>query len=205
FFLKHFSSYKIDWLINELELEKSDQNGSANLQAIINSLKNLSFDDRDVIIKKISDILFKTGNNTKEVIQMFYSITKEQLIKLAQQGIVFGGHTHTHTILSSMPFSKAKEDIITNKRILEKLIDKSCSFFAYPNGRACDFKNEHKKILKTAGYNAAFSLTQKRSYIQKDLLDISRININPEDTISSLSFHCTGIIPSLDIIRYFFK
>ena len=136
---------------------------------------------------------------------MFYSITKEQLIKLAQQGIVFGGHTHTHTILSSMPFPKAKEDIITNKRILEKLIDKPCSFFAYPNGRACDFKNEHKKILRTAGYNAAFSLTQKRSYIQKDLLDISRININPEDTISSLSFHCTGIIPSLDTIRYFFK
>jgi hypothetical protein len=48
-------------------------------------------------------------------------------------------------------------------------------------------------LLKSAGYIAAFSLNQNRSYPFKEAMNISRIHINPEDSIHSFAFNCSGI------------
>ena len=62
-----------------------------------------------------------------------------------------------------------------------------CSFFAYPNG---DF-NSNNKDYNGLRFRAAFSLTQGLCNPKNDQMEISRINVVPEDNVVSLGFRLT--------------
>jgi peptidoglycan/xylan/chitin deacetylase (PgdA/CDA1 family) len=85
------------------------------------------------------------------------------------------------------------KEIIKNRKILEDLVGQPCYFFAYPNGGPKDFCHSHRIRLKELGYKMAFSLTQHRWNPQSDPMAIPRINVNPEDSLKSLMFRCSGM------------
>ena len=124
---------------------------------------------------------------------LFFPMSSMQICELAGKGVTFGGHSHTHTILSVMPYDMAHEDIRINKLRLESMTHRNVDLYAYPNGGEGDFENGHKRAIKNLGYKGAFSLTQRRSSVYSDPMDISRFNVAPEDTALSLTVRCTGI------------
>lgn len=202
-FLKQITSDKLVWIMKALDLASNEQKSSTNTALVFDKMKRMLPEKRDIIVTEISRMMSKELNNCDPIISLFYSMTENQLKKLSNRGTIFGGHTHTHTILSSLPLSSTENEILMNKEKLETILDKPCSFFAYPNGGKGDFNGKHKEILKNAGYKAAFSLTQKRSSLNADIMEISRIHVAPEDDLGSLAFRCTGITPLVNYAKTF--
>lgn len=85
-------------------------------------------------------------------------LTPEMLQALSQAGIEIGGHTITHPILTCIDDEAARAEIVGNKRHLESIIDKPVRLFAYPNGKeGVDFDARHARMVREAGYSAAFT------------------------------------------------
>lgn len=69
----------------------------------------------------------------------------------------FGGHTHNHPILSRIDEAAAEEEIrLCRARIVEET-GQEPRYFAYPNGRPCDFTESTKAALQRHGFELGFS------------------------------------------------
>ena len=158
--------------------------------SLLGALKRLKPAVRQRVVSAIASAC---GPGMEEKSRMFCSMDADQIRKMSREGVTFGGHTHTHTILTVLSKQEAEGEICLNKEKIEDLTQIPCVFFAYPNGGKNDFNHLHKEILKSAGYRGAFSLTHDRSSFQDDPMEISRIHVAPEDTIESLDFRFSGI------------
>lgn len=204
-YLKKSKQEDLDWILDVPDVNYDGIRSDINPSMILLKMKEMLPEQRDVIVDELSRRLKVENKNSFSSLKLFYSMNPEEIRGLSESGATFGGHTDSHTILSALPFETAEREIKENKEILENLLDRSLQFFAYPNGGKNDFNNDHKDILKDAGYKAAFSLTQNLSLPHKDPMEISRINVVPEDTIKSLFFRCTGITPIINNINTFLK
>lgn len=85
-------------------------------------------------------------------------MSSAQVRELRAAGMVVGGHTCSHPILTALADSEAEAEIAGNKRRLEELLGERLSLFAYPNGvPGRDYRAEHARMVERAGYQAAFS------------------------------------------------
>jgi peptidoglycan/xylan/chitin deacetylase (PgdA/CDA1 family) len=85
-------------------------------------------------------------------------MTTGQLKQLHQSGMEIGGHTVNHPILAKLDNETARKEIEENKTFLEKLLNTSLRFFAYPNGKPnSDYLQQQVTIVKQLGYQAALS------------------------------------------------
>lgn len=118
-------------------------------------------------ISTISAILSQLPHNRKtkvlanlrdqiDVIQPEYAITPaltwDEIIEMSEHNIHFGAHTVTHPILTAIPISEAKSEILESKHELERHLNQAVTAFAYPTGREEDFNPEIIAILKDAGF-----------------------------------------------------
>lgn len=69
----------------------------------------------------------------------------------------YGGHTHTHPILSRVDAARAEREIRACRERVAAETGVAPRWFAYPNGRAEDFSDETKAILRRCGFELAFS------------------------------------------------
>ena len=199
-YIKQSKPDELIWLMDVLGLKYQKFNRSIHQPLFINTMKRMLPEVREKLIDRMEHEL--SGMSQSDALnRLYYPLRYEQIRELAEEGTIFGGHTHTHTILTVMPDWKADSEIVENKSIVEDLLSRPCHFFAYPNGGHADYNNAHKLILRRVGYKAAFSLTQRRSSIYEDAMDISRINAAPEDTVTSLLFRCTGVMSIITLLR----
>lgn len=201
FFIKHSSHDLRAWLSAKLSFSPEGFNENEFSENCLSVMKKLLPEKRDEIMADITDIISSKSEYPSSELLNFYPMTDTEIRELADRGTSFGGHTHSHTILSVMPDNMVETEILENKKKLELLFPRRCLFFSYPNGGIGDFNERHKVILKNAGYKAAVSLTHGRSLHYKDPMDISRINVVPEDTTRSLLFRCTGITPLVNKLK----
>ena len=82
-------------------------------------------------------------------------LTVAQIREMKGQGIDFGGHTHTHPLLSTLSIEAATDEILRAKKLLEEWTGEKSTLFAYPNGV---YSRDHFRILDGLGYEAAFSV-----------------------------------------------
>jgi peptidoglycan/xylan/chitin deacetylase (PgdA/CDA1 family) len=158
----------------------------------LRTLKRMPPGGRAAIIDRMANV-FKRGYDvfqSKGFACM--GMLPEEVSSLSRSGTQFGGHTHSHTVLSVLSMEAACEEVRKNKEALERLTGKRSHLFAYPNGQEGDFGAEHKLLLAELGYVAGFSLTQRRSPAFLDPYAISRFNISREDDRSSLLFRFSG-------------
>jgi len=156
-------------------------------------LKKLNLAEREKIISEFSDVVAAEIKNSSIFERSFYPLNIDQIYELARHGIVFGGHTHTHTILTSLPSDQVEEELALNKEKITGILGTPPVFFAYPNGGERDFNYTHKEILKRLGYICAFSLTGERSSHLMDPMNISRFHIAPENSLVSIKIRCSNL------------
>ena len=80
-----------------------------------------------------------------------------QVREMADRGMTIGSHTASHQILSSSPVPEVQKEMVESRRRIEAEIGRPCRFFAYPNGKATDFRDSDKMILRSAEYVCAFT------------------------------------------------
>lgn len=178
--------------------------GISLVNQALSKLKRMLPQQRDNILEKVMERLPLEKSNFKAILKCSYPMTLTELKNLLKsEGTTFGGHTHTHTILTVLSDNNAEQEIRENKKRLEEYVGEPCHFFAYPNGGAEDFNDFHEGLLKKMGYKAAFSLRQQRSLVHRNVMNISRINVVPEDSVESLAFRCTGITKYTRFLKKF--
>jgi len=87
----------------------------------------------------------------------------------------FGGHTHTHPILSRLSHADAEREIRTCRDRIAAETGRAPTAFAYPNGRPSDYTRETKEIVRSAGFSLAFSMTEGIAGAESDWLAIRRL------------------------------
>jgi len=93
----------------------------------------------------------------------------------AHAGLDVGAHTVRHPILAELSAEDAWSEIAESKRELEALLQRPVTLFAYPNGKpGSDYRGEHVRMVKEAGYTAAVSTAWGAATRDSDVLQLPR-------------------------------
>ncbi|HVZ74053.1 MAG TPA: polysaccharide deacetylase family protein [Polyangia bacterium] len=87
----------------------------------------------------------------------------------------YGGHSHTHPILSRLDTATARHEIETCHARVTAETGRAPKHFAYPNGGPHDFTTETKEIVRASGFEIAFSTTVGIAGPDTDWLAVKRI------------------------------
>ncbi len=113
--------------------------------------------------------------NNQERIMLNWS----EVQKMANDGITFGSHSHSHPILSRLPIDEAKKEILLSKKCIEEHLGAEVKHFAFPNGRAEDFSDELRDYCREIGFETVASVTYgTNSSTVGNVLDLKRIGTN---------------------------
>lgn len=84
------------------------------------------------------------------------AFSTDDLIDISNRGFEIGAHTLEHPILGLCDIDRAREEIGQTREVLEGIIKRPVTSFAYPNGHpAVDFSAQHIQMVKQAGYRYA--------------------------------------------------
>lgn len=102
-------------------------------------------------------------------------MTSAQIKALHDTGMQIGAHTVSHPILARINLDTARDEIATNKEILEYLLKEKISTFAYPNGKpGIDYLPEHRDLVKELGFSGALSTIKGVSDSASDIFQLPR-------------------------------
>lgn len=102
-------------------------------------------------------------------------LSREMIATLSREEIEIGGHTVTHPILTKLDDEIARREIVENKQVLEAITGKPLRLFAYPNGKVgMDFDERHVRMVRDAGYSAAFTTAIGSATQLNDVYQIPR-------------------------------
>jgi peptidoglycan/xylan/chitin deacetylase (PgdA/CDA1 family) len=96
-------------------------------------------------------------------------------VRAASDFTVYGGHTHTHVIVSQVDEATLDREIGVCRDRLQSEIGVAPNLFAYPNGRSTDFNNAAKLALTRHGFNIAFSAIEGIADTSTDWMEVPRI------------------------------
>ena len=124
-------------------------------------------------------------------------MTWEEMREMEATGMTFAPHTRTHPILSRLPPEKAREEIAGSQSALSRELTRPLSVFAYPNGGKADYSEETIRLLKEAGFTAAFT-TEPRSLGKNDsLYELPRFTMDGANDIHRARLIVSGIYNAL--------
>lgn len=78
----------------------------------------------------------------------------EEMREMEEQGMEFGGHTHSHPTLASLGMEEQEGEIAESTRMLRKKLGGKVNCFSYPYG---SFNSDTIEILKGNGYEMAIT------------------------------------------------
>lgn len=147
------------WRSNELDAKRRDSEDRVDRRKLINSLyhrlKLLEIQEQRDVIHRIQHW---SGNWMPTAIA-HRALSAVELKQLADERLIdIGSHTCTHPILTKLPAGQQLDEIHRSKALLEELIEKPVSGFAYPNGI---FTKDIQAMVMAAGYTFACSSRQE--------------------------------------------
>ena len=105
-------------------------------------------------------------------------MTPAQIRRMHGEGMGIGAHTVSHPILTSIGEDEARAEIVGSKRRLEEITGAPVRLFAYPNGvPGRDYRPEHVRIVKEAGFVAAVSTLDGNAHGGSDLYQLPRFGL----------------------------
>lgn len=116
-------------------------------------------------------------------------LTWEQIREVHNAGIECGGHTHQHVQLDNLPLSRANEEIIYCKHLLEEHLGQPVLSFAYPFGY---YTTSIKQCVCAAGYTSACAVGHRMSSENSDPLALTRFIVNPTTTLADFQHLLNG-------------
>src|SRR5215470_10652092 len=119
------------------------------VEQTIGSLKGLPAEERDQRVKQ----LVAEHGTPESLADVDRTMTWEQAGELDRHGVIFGSHTSTHEILTSIPLAQAEDEIAGSRERIEQKLGKPCQLFSYPNG---DCSEEVRNLVQRTGYKFAF-------------------------------------------------
>jgi peptidoglycan/xylan/chitin deacetylase (PgdA/CDA1 family) len=141
---------ELNWITTEAQKKK------ANIK-VAEALKLKPDMEREKLMQEFFEVLEVDGAHRKNQGPRMM-LNWNEVKNMAQNGITFGAHSHTHPILSRMPPEKAKEDIFYSKKVIEENLGTKVQHFAFPNGRDQDFSEELRDYCREIGFESVASV-----------------------------------------------
>lgn len=175
--------------LKQYDLSTPAKKASAALN-IIRHIKHMEIPHKNHCIDYIESLANKLPTDLM--------LTTQQVRTLHENGMVIGGHTVTHPILIKMTNSEIIQEIADNKTVLEKIINNTVNYFAYPNGKAGeDYLPEQSAIIQSLGFKAAFSTHLGCANKHSDMWQLPRFrpwDSTPEEFMMRLVYMYTQSI-----------
>jgi len=118
----------------------------------------------------IIEQLFSGFYSKDEVFLNEYFLSEKDIRELADNGMVIGGHSHSHPFLTKLAEDEIIEEINISHEFLQSLISREITIFAYPFG---DNDTKVQKCLKVMNIRCAFDT--------RTGADSSRYNLHRHD------------------------
>lgn len=157
-----------------------------SLVAIKDRLKGES---HETLVEEIDDLLFTllgVRNTAIPPDSPYRMLDSDSIRSMVRSGLIeFGAHTHNHPILSRLPPDLQEVEIRRSIDVVESLTDQRCRFFAYPNGKRCDYDAHTIRILQETGIDAAITTECGTCAPHDSLLELRRIPVDARTDLAS--------------------
>jgi peptidoglycan/xylan/chitin deacetylase (PgdA/CDA1 family) len=105
----------------------------------------------------------------------------------------YGGHSHTHPILSRLDYDGADTEIRTCRERIAKETGVTPLYFAYPNGQPPDFTHETQAILRKHGFTIAYSTIQGIAGADTEWMAVKRLWADATTEIPDFVWRASGL------------
>ncbi len=111
---------------------------------------------------------------------------------LSAAGFDIGSHTVTHAILSSLEPEALWDELIESRGTIEAHTGLPCTTLAYPNGRSRDIANRVLAATTEAGYDLAFTVSNRWCSRTRDNLRLDRVAPPGHSDSATFALHASG-------------
>ncbi len=144
---------------------------SAAVNGVIERFKGYS-------LEAIQGLLPTPDQTTADVLSRLGAMLSwDQVGEMAANGVSFGSHCKTHSILTQLNEARLDDELVEPKRLLETRLQRPVDFIAYPNG---DYDQRVLRVAGEAGYLAAFTCRSGVNESIDNPLEIKRINMRED-------------------------
>ncbi len=130
-------------------------------------------------------------------------LKSQQLKEMSENGITIASHTRSHLSFSRLEKKRVAEEVFLSKKELEEIVGKRVKYLAYPYGSWGNFNDRDKKIVRSAGYEAALSTKVGRNDLNSDFYELNRIPIFNIDGLSNFKRKVRGAYDFSGRIQFF--
>lgn len=117
------------------------------------------------------------------------ALSREQILEMAPY-VDFGAHTRFHPILPRCSDAEAWQEISQSRQDLEKLLDRPCRHFAYPNG---DHDEREVDIVHRSGFDSARTTVPGWNGPGADPLRLRALPTTDHVDVDTLAVKLTGL------------
>jgi glycosyltransferase involved in cell wall biosynthesis/peptidoglycan/xylan/chitin deacetylase (PgdA/CDA1 family) len=165
--------------LQDLGLGKYDLSLAADKITAINAAvsfgKYIRTNYREVFIK---ELLMKLDAKLKTNDKFSFMLDWGDIKLMQKNGISFGSHGMTHSILTTLSNEEVEYEIRESKEIMQKEIGTEINLFSYPNGGERDFNSNIERVLRENNYLSACSLIKGTNKNNTPLFSLRRYCVN---------------------------
>jgi peptidoglycan/xylan/chitin deacetylase (PgdA/CDA1 family) len=109
----------------------------------------------------------------------------EDLLELEQHGISIQSHGISHRRLSELDQNELEREIMGSKALLESRLRRAVDVFSYPYGDCGHDGSDTARVLRRAGYKAAFGFGGRPMNVPlADVYRVERIPVGPDTDLA---------------------
>lgn len=176
--LGHTRKDKIDWKIGGKKMILKFENRETRQQALVQLMPELkALPDTDLLneINRLEQALEVSTPTPEQLPPPMRPLTWNMVCAMSNSGLVqFGGHTHTHPILSRCDSLAMRAEITTCRDRLFTETGIQPVAFSYPNGQPEDFTLDIVRMVEEAGYQCACTTINARIDDSTSLFQLPR-------------------------------
>lgn len=194
--------------VSELVLEQPrpgrfDLDGPGSRQAVaialVNEAKRLPHQMLEAFLDHVAE---RTGVHPDEALaRRDYVLSWAQVRAMAADGIEFGSHTVTHSILSRVDADRARWEVRHSRRRIEEELGRPVDSFCYPSGESWTFGPEHRDLLRTEGFRCAVTTIDGFNRRGTDPFALRRLSVGSSEDLPALRAALTGALRGLARVK----
>lgn len=175
----------------EIALHEDRQEAADRLLAIY---KRLPSDQTSAFMSDLAEAT-GSGRAPAELSQRTW-MTWDMIREMRDAGMLIGGHTVNHPILSTMPKSQQNMEISGCADAIEQQLGQPMNLFSYPRGKLDAFNDDTRACLRDAGVQYAFTYYGGMNRLESmDDYDVRRVSVESDTQIEH--FEAMLTLPSI--------
>ena len=185
-------NYQLPWdVMLSIILTKKGRNIEDSFEKMSMKLLNMNSEMRGKYINKLKFKFNKFVEDPFAVDSDLKGLTFEQIDELKHdKNILFLSHGLSHNPLNNLKVEATKEELIGSKIFIEKITNRRCNIFVYPQGK---YDNRLIKLVNDVGYHFAYTIDHGLINREDNRFMLKRINIPPFSSFGEFICRISGV------------